>query len=135
MRWTTVRVQNAASIEFSGEKSRCGEQGSIAIEVLGGNATELSHHCLEATVEAVHRIQVVDLVVGFMSNQRNLFAVLLLRQIIVARDPVKEENGLFRNMIAQRVHNVLGTRLGTIDAAGNPMMIAVGRHTNAQLVV
>lgn len=25
MRWTTVRVQNAASIEFSGEKSRCGE--------------------------------------------------------------------------------------------------------------
>lgn len=25
MRWTTIRVQNAASIEFSGEKSRCGE--------------------------------------------------------------------------------------------------------------
>ena len=25
MRWTTVRVQNAASIEFYGEKSRCGE--------------------------------------------------------------------------------------------------------------
>lgn len=25
MRWTTVRVQNVASIEFSGEKSRCGE--------------------------------------------------------------------------------------------------------------
>lgn len=25
MRWTTVRVQNAASIEFSGEKSRCGD--------------------------------------------------------------------------------------------------------------
>ena len=25
MRWTTVRDQNAASIEFSGEKSRCGE--------------------------------------------------------------------------------------------------------------
>lgn len=25
MRWTTIHVQNAASIEFSGEKSRCGE--------------------------------------------------------------------------------------------------------------
>ena len=25
MRWTTIRVQDAASIEFSGEKSRCGE--------------------------------------------------------------------------------------------------------------
>lgn len=25
MRWTSIRVQNAASIEFSGEKSRCGE--------------------------------------------------------------------------------------------------------------
>ena len=60
------------------------EQGGIAIEVLGCDAAELSHHCLEATVEAVHRIQVIDLVVGFMANQRNLFAAFLLRQIVRA---------------------------------------------------
>ncbi len=101
----------------------------------GGNAAELPHYFFEAAVEAVHCIQVKNLVVGLVTNQRDLLAFLLLSQVVVACDPVEDQNRLFCNMVAQGVHDVFGTRLRTVDTAGNHVMVAVSGNANAHLFV
>lgn len=53
MRWTTIRVQNATFIEFSGEKSRCGE-----LRIVLGPKTKL--HVRESYEEENHNVKVTE---------------------------------------------------------------------------